>query len=283
MKAFLLVLFLPCVSLAQIFTPTIASGTGGAGRAAIDGGESAFMNPASTAHLRNYFVGLHYNRADHPSEGDYSRYALQIGDGTDGNLIRGAATYYKNSIEFRGGGSRTDQDFQIGVAGFAASSFAMGLSAHYLQQSGQGRDDTQINSNFGVIWTPAERFGLAFVAYDFAPVSPDVYPGRRLNLSMALGAQYVVSEFFRVRADLVRPDRQVWSEYRQNVQVGLESLFANMFVFRAGYGAMEVDNQSVVTASLGYKGPRLSLDYSFQKDIRSEGNVRHFVDLWLPL
>lgn len=283
MRAFLFVLVFPFFAQAQVFTPTIASGTGGAGRAAIDGGESAFMNPASTAHLRNYFIGLHYNRADHPIEGDYSRYAIQIADGTEGNLIRGSASYYRNSIELRGGGSRTDQDFQIGIGGFAMPRFALGLSAHYLQQSGQGRDDSQINTNFGAIWSPIDSLGLAFVAYDFAPVSPDVMAGRKLVPTYALGAQYVLSEFARFRLDMVRPDLQVWKERRQNVQGGLESFFANMFVFRLGYGAMEVDNQSVVTASLGYRGPRLSLDYSFQKDIRSEGNVRHFVDLWLPL
>jgi hypothetical protein len=283
MRAFLFVLLFPFICRAQLFTPTIASGVGGAGRAAIDGGESAFLNPASTAHLHNYVIGLHYNRADHPIEGDYSRYALQFADGTDGNLVRGSATYIKNSIEFRGGGSRTDQDYQAGIAGFAMPRVALGVAIHYLKQSGQGRDDSQINSNLGLIWSPIDSLGLAFVAYDIAPVSPDVMPGRRLIPTYALGSQFVFSEFARLRLDVVQPDLQVWENRRQNVQGGLESAFANMFVFRLGYGAMEVDNQSVVTASLGYHGPRLSLDYSFQKDIRSEGNVRHFVDLWLPL
>ncbi len=284
MRAFLFSFLFSVVSQAQIFTPTIASGVGGAGRAAIDGGESSFLNPAAVAHLRDYYFGAHYNRGSHPMEGDYTRYAVQLADGTSGNLIRGAAHYYKQSIDFpSGAGSRTDQDIQVGVAGFAMPRVAMGLSAHYLMQSGQGRDDTQLNGNFGVIFSPLDSLGLAFVAYDIAPVSPDVMAGRRLIPTYALGAQYVLSEFAHFRLDVVQPDIQAFADRRQNVEGGLESFFANSFVFRLGYGAMEVQNQSLVTASLGYKGPRLSFDYTFQKDVRSEGGVRHFVDLWMPL
>jgi hypothetical protein len=285
MRALLLFVFLfPFTAKSQVFTPTIAGGMGGAGRAAVDGGESAFLNPASVAHMREYYFGAHYQRGDHPREGDYSRWALQIADGTSGNLIRGSASYSKQKIDFpNGAGSRTDQDIQIGVAGIAVPLVALGLSAHYYEQSGQGRDNAQTNGTLGLIYAPSDSLGIGLVGYDIAPVSSDVLPDRRLVPTYALGFQYVYSDLLRARLDVVRPDVQRFEDRRQNVMGGIESFFANSFVFRLGFGAMEVLDETNVTASFGYHGPRLSVDYSFQKDIRSAGGARHLVDLWMPL
>ncbi|MES2856501.1 MAG: hypothetical protein V4692_11590, partial [Bdellovibrionota bacterium] len=70
------------VAVAQMVTGTIASGTGGAGRAAIDGGESALLNPAAVAHLNTYYSGVHYGLMSHPVEGNGDRLALVLSDGS---------------------------------------------------------------------------------------------------------------------------------------------------------------------------------------------------------
>lgn len=285
-RLFLLLCFAvaPFTAKSQVFTPTIAGAMGGAGRAAVDGGESAFLNPASIAHMREYFVGMHYQRGEHPREGDFSRYALQLTDGTSA-LIPGGASIYRQKIDLpNGAGSRTDQDIQVGVAGFAIPKLAVGVSGHYFTQSGQGRDDTQWNGGVGLIFSPTDDLGVGLVGYDIAPVPSDALVDRRLIPTFALGLHYVFSDLLRVRLDLVRPDIQpTFTDHRINVMGGLESFFATTFVFRLGMQALETADQMNLTAGFGYHGPRLSVDYSFQKDIRSAGGVRHLIDLWLPL
>ncbi len=287
MTRFLILVSLVLLSFnakSQVFTPTIAGAMGGAGRAAVDGGESAFMNPASIAHLRDYFVGLHYERGEHPREGDFSRYAIQISDGTS-SLIPGGASIYRQKIDLPdGAGSRTDQDIQAGIAGFVMPKFALGLSGHYFTQSGQGRDNAQWNGTLGAIFSPADDLGIGLVGYDIAPIATDALMDRRLTPTFALGCHYVFSELLRIRLDFVRPDIQpAFADHRINVMGGIESFFATTFVFRLGAQALETADQMNLTAGFGYHGPRLSLDYSFQKDIRSAGGVRHLIDLWLPL
>jgi hypothetical protein len=275
---------LPFAAKSQVFTPTIAGAMGGAGRAAIDGGESALLNPASIAHMREYYFGAHYQRGEHPHEGDYSRYAIQLTDGTS-DLVPGGASIYRQKIDLpNGAGSRTDQDIQIGVAGFVIPGFALGVSGHYFTQSGQGRDNAQWNGTMGVIFSPNDHLGIGLVGYDIAPISTDALMDRKLIPTLALGVHYVLSDLLRLRLDLVRPDIQpLYANHRINAMGGLESFFATTFVFRLGAQALETADQMNLTTGFGYHGPRLSVDYSFQKDIRSAGGVRHLIDLWLPL
>lgn len=257
---------------------------GGAGRASTDGGESAFLNPASTAHIKQYFVSGHYERGEQDNEGDFSRWAVQIADGTTGNLVNGDAHYYKQKIDLPGGaGARVDQDIQLGASAFASTHVSVGVAGHYLMQSGQGRDNAQLNANLGVIYAPFDYLGFGAVAYDIAGGGSDVLPDRRLIPTYAIGAQFVPVDLLRLRLDIVRPDVQAFKDYRANVMMGLESFFADSFAFRLGCQWLETANQTNVTAGLGYVGPRLQVDYTFEKDIRSAGGVRHFIDLWLPL
>ena len=269
----------------QVFTPTIAASMGGAGRAAVDGGESAFLNPASVAHLREYYFGGHFSRGDHQREGGYNRYALQIADGTTTNIMPGAFSFYRQTLDLPAGlGSRTDQDYQLSLAGMVYPMFAMGVAAHYLTQSGQGRDDTQINGNVGFIFNPTESMGFGLVGYDIAPVATSTASvDRRLNPTYAAGIHYVFPDILRLRLDLVRPDIQPFQDRRTNVLVGLESFFNPSFAFRLGAQCLEVADETDITVGFGFHGPRLSVDYSFQKDVRIAGGVRHLVDLWMPL
>ncbi len=281
-----LLVFISLLSLtakSQVFTPTIAGGMGGAGRSAVDGGESSFMNPASLAHLREYYFGAHFQHGNHPLEGDFNRYAIQIADGTPTNIVPGAFSYYRQNINLPAGGSRTDQDYQISIAGVLHSMFAMGVGAHYLTQSGQGHDDTQINGNVGLIFNPGGSFGIGLVGYDIAPVQSTATPDRRLIPTFGAGLHYVFPDILRVRLDVVRPTIQPFADQRNNVMAGLESFFNPEFAFRLGAQWLEVADEMNMTAGFGFRGPRLSFDYSIQKDLRAAGGFRHLVDLWLPL
>lgn len=259
---------------------------GGAGRAAIDGGESSFLNPAALAHMREYYFAGHFEHGSHPREGDFNRYALQIADGTS-SIVNGSFSYYRQNIDLPAGasaGSRLDQDFQLAFGGVVIPNVALGASAHYLSQSGQSRDDAQLNGNVGLIVSPTESFGIGVVGYDIAPVDrSSASPDRRVIPTWAVGANYAFPEILKVRFDLVRPDIQSFSDRRINVMAGLESFFSTDFAFRLGSQWLETSNQLNLTAGIGFKGPRLSFDYTFQKDIREAGGVRHFVDLWMPL
>ncbi|RYZ80760.1 MAG: hypothetical protein EOP06_24755 [Proteobacteria bacterium] len=94
-----LLFILPLTSQAQSFTGPIAGGTGGAGRAAVDPSESAFLNPATAAYFQRYIFGGFYQMGEVDSQRDFSSYAVQVSDGTPTNLISGALSYVHNSVD----------------------------------------------------------------------------------------------------------------------------------------------------------------------------------------
>jgi hypothetical protein len=267
---------------AQLFTGTIAGGTGNAGRAAIEPSESAFLNPATVAYFGNYVLSGQYQTGELNPTTDFNTYALQISDGSPQNLIPGALSFVHNVVKLPGGGGDLKQtDFQVTLGEMFLSRFSFGLSIHHLIQEGAGLKDRQTNANLGFMFTPTERIGFGLVGYDLVPAEDSVTPARQLQPSYALGSNFILSDEFQFRADVVKPG--VGSRGRMDVGVGLQSFFNQFLSVRLGLQAKETAGETNVTAGLGYRGPRISLDYSFQQDTRAAGSTRHLVDLWLPL
>ena len=292
--ACVLVVFLAVVSVfnmpraqAQFFTGPAASGAGGAGRAAIDLGESAFLNPASIALIRRYNISAYYDFGRRAGEDDYHLWGLSLADGMPGNIVSGAVTYLRKQSEWNAGVGRMQQDLQIAFAGSPIERVAIGIAGHRLTDQimspgSSGIEYSQINAHLGVLWVPFENFGLGFVAYDVWPTDDSLPSSVRLIPAHALGFNYVYDKWFRARLDLVRPDTM--NEGRRiDVMSGIETFVNESFVVRVGGKWQETADRTYFTAGLGYFGPRLSLDYSFQKDVRTGGSERHLIDLWITL
>ncbi len=292
MKTLLFLLFIATLfqsqANAQFFTGPVASATGGAGRAAVDPGESQFLNPASVAHLQRYYVAADLGFGDHPKTGTENTYGVLLSDGSPENLFSGSFSYIRKTetpnIGPNAGTFITSSDFAIAAAGFAYEGLAVGVGAHRLQQSLTGSGDfAQNNIHLGVLYSPVESFGVGFVAYDALGTTDSSVPqGLQLVPTFALGMHAMYEEMFRVRLDFVRPDKSN-PNHRTNVLFGMESFFRKNLAIRLGNEWKETDDQSFFTAGLGFKGPKLSFDYSFQTDTRVSGGSRHLFDLWLPL
>jgi len=269
---------------AQFFTGPAASGAGGAGRAAVDLGESSFLNPAAVAFIQRYNVTGYYGIGNHPAIGNVNEFGASIADGTVDAAIPGALTYIRRHTDGPGGFNNTQQDIQLSLAGLYRK-VAFGVTGHRLTDSiatALGADEyTQWNMHVGAIYVPLQSVGIGFVAYDILP-GTSAPVGVHLVPTLALGVNYVYEKFFRARLDFVRPDTNNDGR-RTNVMAGLETFFADYFALRFGSEWRETADQNYLTVGLGYKGPRMSFDYSFQKDVRSADNYRHVVDLWLAL
>jgi hypothetical protein len=69
---------------------------------------------------------------------------------------------------------------------------------------------------------------------------------------------------------------------RTNAGVGLETILEQAIAFRTGVNWQETENKTLFAVGIGYRGPRLSIDYTFEKDTRVDEATRHLVDLWMP-
>lgn len=268
---------------AQFYTGPTASAMGGAGRAAADPGESAFLNPASLAHIRRYYLSGSYGLSSHSLNGDVNEFSILAADGTPGNLIPGAVSYARRRTEFGSGLAVTEQDIQVAVGTFVLPKLTAGLAIHRTYSTfSTGEEHIQDNGHLGLIFNPTGWLGLGFTAYNFIPPNEAVPKSARVVTTFALGGHVIIQDKFRLRLDLVRPE-QANPGHRTDVMFGLESYFRDDFAFRLGGQWRETTDQLFATAGLGFKGPRLSFNYSIQRDVRRGEGLRHMFDLWLPL
>lgn len=280
-------LFLACeIAHAQFYVGPAASGAGGGGRGAIDAGESSFLNPAGIAFIQRYHVTAFAGSGRHTNEGEFTTLALSLADGSNDAAIPGALTAVRHRVDYANGVSDTQTDIQLSLAGYPHKQVAFGLAGHrfanQILSPVYGAEYTQYNMHVGVLYVPRPNIGIGVVAYDVLPGDGSTPKAYRLVPTHAIGANYLYEKFFRLRFDLVRPDTKNDGR-RMNVQAGIETFMLEMFAFRFGSYWRETADQTYLTAGFGYKGPRLSVDYAIQKDQRDGNNIRHLIDLWMPL
>jgi hypothetical protein len=266
---------------AQFHVGPIATATGGAGRAAIDPGEISYLNPAAVAFLRSYYMDAGIGLTTHATLGDSKEWGVLAADNSEGELVAGSISYQRRNQDYLSGHSALIQDIQASVAGFVGSHFAIGGSVHRLNYNpSQGARTIQTNLNLGVLWAVTPSVGVGVTALDILPLSEDVAAAIRLSPSYGFGTNWIIRQFLHLRFDFVR--RTEFNYERTNFMAGFETYFTENFAFRAGSDWEETENQTWITTGLGFKGPKLSFNYTYAKDIRQAKGSRHLFDLWMP-
>lgn len=283
---FVLTAHWPLRAEAQFFTGAAASGMGGAGRAAVDPSESILLNPAAVAHMPDYFISGQYALGWHPVDGNSKTWAVTASDGSPENLVAGAVTYVNRTRYPHVGASIDEDDLQIGIAGVVFRRISLGVSGHRLTWKqktfvDESVEHEQTNMNVGLLYTPTEWLGFSLTGHDVLPADEKIPLGVRVIPTFALGSNAIIQKTFRLRLDLVKPEKENPGN-RINVLAGLESYFLEKLAFRLGAHWRETADQTLVSTGIAFKGPRLSFDYTFERDVRTADGSRHLFDLWLP-
>lgn len=289
---FLLIIFLGSLTASRAIAASseapfrlgpAASALGGSGRAATDASEIGWLNPATLVHIHSYHFALSHQQS-HRNQGDgYHDYAVMLADGGEDKIAAGSFSYIQRMTVSRVGVQTKQKDLQ-GAVGFffPGKNFSVGLSYRRLIHEQQGADITQDTFSLGTMFPFGEAFGLAVVGHDLAGSSGSAPPEARFTPSIAAGLHATLIKILQLRADVVRPLREN-TQGRNDVHLGLESWFRPDFAFRIGGKWLENRDETWGTVGIGFKGPRLSFGYSFEKEMRTADGTRHTFDLWLPL
>ncbi len=259
---------------------------GGSGRAAIDAAEAGWLNPATLVHVNSYHFAVSSQQSHRDAGDGFSDFGVMLADGGEEKIAAGSFSFVQRKTLRGGAGaiSAEQRDFQFSMAGFfPEGSLSMGLTYRRLihEQPG-GFDVTQDNFAVGFLYPFTEKFGIALTGHDLAGASDSVASEARMIPTIGIGLHFVPHQILHVRTDIVRP-LEANEDGRNNVHLGLESWFRPELAFRVGSAWLEVRNENWLTTGIGFKGPRLSFGYSFEKEIRSNDGSRHTFDLWLPL
>lgn len=276
-------------------TGAIAGGQAGAGRASVDPTESGWMNPAALVYNQTALMGLSTQYSQLANGDSWHDWAVTAVDGATEDRPAGGSLSYIRRDTLRGGvGSirGEQQDIQFSFATYISENsrgVSLGVTLRHLIHQSYAMDISQTNYSLGLVVPFADKWAFALVGQDLAGAPDQVPAEARMIPQFTFGLHFLPMKTFRVRADWSTQfeEEALGSAARSDFRLGVESRMNDYFAFRAGGAWIETKDQMWLTAGIGFKGPRLSFGYSYEKDIRAVGNIgegsRHTFDLWLPL
>lgn len=264
----------------------VSSATGGAGRAATDPTEAGWLNPAALVHARAYHFALSHQQSHRKAGDGYRDFGVMFSDAGEDKLASGSFSYVQRSTVRGGPGAVTaeQKDFQASLAAFVPGSKAsIGATYRRLMHKQPSADLNQDTYSVGLLYPLGKALGVAVTGTDLGGGSSAAGPEARLVPTVAVAVHQTLMDIMQVRADLVRPFRAADNpDGRNDFRAGIESWFRPDFAFRFGGAWLETRDEMWLTAGLGFKGPRLSFGYAFEKELRSSDGTRHTFDLWMP-
>ena len=284
--AFLLPLIFVSFAHAQSsFRGAVSSALGGTGVAGMPAAEGALLNPALVAIFPGASIDANY-RDGALNEGGHRR-AMALGAIDDGSekLFSGAVHYVRTRDAGITPRTIPGELWHAAVGTRVNERVAVGASGYRLVHKDDGRALTQWNFGLGALVMISRSFGLAYVIRNPAFAGDRVPTELREELYQALGSYVGLGEMIRLRVDLGRrerrnPDRQL------AYMLGLETRTSDLFLLRLGFRHDEAGDGRIWSAGLSFDGPRLKIDYAFQKGIdagpRSGRDALHSVDLRVP-
>ena len=263
----------------------IASALAGAGRAAADPTEAGWLNPAALVHARFYHLSLSHQQS-HRNNGDgYRDFGVMFTDGGEEKIAAGSFSYVQRSTLQGGAGAilGEQKDFQGSMAIFLPNRrTSIGATYRRLLHTQAGAEWTQDTFSIGTLIPVTDTFGFGIVGQDLAGGSSSAPREASFIPSVSVALHQRFQEILEFRGDVIRPLREN-EEGKMDFRAGAESWFRPDFAFRLGGAWLETRKEMWMTAGIGFKGPRLSFGYAFEKEMRSSDGTRHTFDLWLPL
>ena len=249
---------------AQSYNSSISAATGGTGRAAIEAGDVSFLNPAALIHLRGqYFF----------SSVATDEYAVSLSDNTGESAFPGAMAFVQKHRTVAAG-ELNESDMTMSAAEFAVERFAMGLTAHYVEQRiKDGPTYHKMNGDLGFIYTPKPHIGLGLVVYNLFSDKNEIPEELRAKTIVGAGFNYIYHTVWRARFDV---------DSESVAMAGVETYLNRYIITRIGYSDDFDDKRQLLTAGLGFKGPRFGINYAYEGNPQNSEDYRHSVDLAVP-
>ncbi|OFZ16314.1 MAG: hypothetical protein A2Z20_07630 [Bdellovibrionales bacterium RBG_16_40_8] len=274
--------YISASSYAQYLTGPVASGLGGAGRAAVDEGELILLNPAAVVHATAFSSAIFYEDGYLDKNTHDRATGVNLVDNSEGLFISGGYTYINRRRTFDQIATREENYHQVSLGKFVAKHFSVGAAITYLDSNIiGGRSFDQLDYSLAVHYNPDPDTGFGLVVYNLAAHNKNIQAEILNRNVISLGVHYMYMPQFRFRFDLSKQTEEN-PDKKFRYQMGLESHVSKFLTTRIGYDSNNLADRRAYTLGLCFDGPRLKADYFYSKNIDYNGGAMHGVDLRLP-
>lgn len=278
----LLIFFFPQIVFAQIFTGPASASLGGSGRAGLSGAESVFLNPALVPLIQMTEVIGYYKDGQAGPGRHQNAWGVGAVDSNKEAFFPAALHYMRTRDTGIAPVAVNGEIYHLAIGKNVSDHLAVGLSGFRLKHSVAGdRSYTQWNGSLGFLVLLSEDMGFAYVLNNIAGPGSEVPSGLREDMNQGVGIYGAVAEMARIRFDVTREER-FNPDKKMTYMVGIESMVNDYMLFRMGFRRDELSDQRFYTAGLGFNGPRMKIDYGFEKNARGTEGAVHSVDMRVP-
>lgn len=287
----------------MIYGPAVR-GVGGAGRASSIPLEGVLLNPSLLPRFHDYYLGSFWSEGSLSKKQYFGEFGVMLSDSTADKLFPAAAAFFRRRYFDSDHHSVSENEYRISFAGEFNKKVSIGFTVDRLESTHSlfGKK-IQHNADVGVHYIPIPELGLALVGYNILRPPSSVPDVVRLKREFGFGSYYSFSNFLGLHFDFLKsvesvhssanslaiaagPKGSAASGYNSPVynpsgwrwMFGLGSLFSEFWIARLGTVIDDIHSQRLVSVGFGFLGPRLTLDYSFENEVRTGGQY-HAVDL----
>lgn len=275
------VVFFLCFSLsvhAEYFVGPVAGAMGGAGRAGAEAPEVQLLNPAVIPHAPSVDASLFYASGSLAQGQSQNNFGLSFVDNTHDSFMPGGLSVIRSRVNYPGLETTEQWYWQLSLASFVIDKLTFGSAVSFLRNGNNYPD--QWNGTLGVLYTPTGFVGLAFVYENFAGTPSALPKELTLTRQVSAGLNLMFQDTFQWRLDWVYPTDL--NPLKKSIYAtGIETLLGEYLALRVGNRWSDVDGKAYLTAGMGFKGPKLKVDYAFQSTTRNGTGSLHSVDLRL--
>lgn len=263
LSVFLFVYLIVNVATAQVYNSSISAAAGGTGRAAVEAGDAAFLNPGTLVHLRGLYLFSSFAKDE---------FAVSISDNSEESFMPAALSYVQRTSDLFSGEAKTS-DVSLSLAEFVVDKWALGVTGHYYEIKLPNSSYRQVNGDLGLIYTPQPHIGWGLIGYNLVGEEDKIPEAYRPKRSVGGGFNYIYRSMVRLRVDAT--SESIFG-------AGLETYLNKFLITRLGYSSDTDDKRELITAGAGFKGPKFALNYAYQGNPQNSGDYRHSVDLEIP-
>lgn len=261
---------------AQETKSAISSSTAGSGRSAVEAPDNLYLNPAMQVHLRgrHFYFGHFQTKLSREMN-------ILLADNSPDALMPASLAYLQRKLETTLG-QVTESSFALSVAEFGGVNWSIGLTGRTIQSEivGSSVQYRQNTADLGFSFIPSAQLGFGLVFYNVYQ-EDEIPSSLKRRSSIGAGLTYLLNSANRYRLDLVTgPDSNL---AQGRLEAGFESMLNNWIVFRFGLAqGFEGKDSNLLSAGLGFRGPRFHLNYAFQKPEIEEKEGAHTIDFIVP-
>lgn len=267
-------------SQAQVFEGPVSSALGGSGRAGLDAGEGALLDPALAGFLSKSEAAGYYQDGYIDGEAHRQAVGATLTENNDDVLFAGELGYFRTRDTGILPQASNGEIWEAAIGKlFFKNQLAIGISAYRYGITPVGQPEMdQWNGAVGAVYRLLPNLGIAYVFENPVNASSSVPEQVRLEPQQSVGVFYKTPYHAQLRLDVLRWEQDNPGQ-RLNVHTSVESDLNDYWLFRLGGRWDEIQDETYVTAGIAFNGPTLKIDYSFQKNVLRTGGAVHSVDM----